>query len=133
MDEPTTDLETVARLAAEAATRALEPRVAALEPAVAELGQLVGEITTALRQAAGPDGNAARLAARLESAAQQVADLGQQHGQLQLQLATTVEQRLLPLEHLVEQLAAASAALPEALRTIDDLRLKVATIERKPR
>ena len=68
--EPT-ELETVARLAAEAATRAIpnpEDRLAAVEKSLAE-------ILAALAAAAGPDGNAARLARRLDEAEQLLATL----------------------------------------------------------
>jgi hypothetical protein len=91
-------LESVARAAAEAAVRALadpEARLLALELQVAE-------ILAALTTAASPQGNAARLADRLDG-----------------------------LEASLAQLAAAPpAAHPEQQQLIDDLRLKVATLER---
>jgi len=98
--EPTT-LETVARLAAEAALRAipdLGPRLDAAEIRLAE-------ILDALAAAASPEGNAARLAARLDDLEQGLRDLADKPA-------------VLP---------------PEKQQQLDELRLKVATIERTKR
>lgn len=97
--EPT-DIERVAQLAAEAATRTMpDPdgaRLAAVE-------QALGEITKALALAASPEGNAARISARLDALDQAVAALR----------------------------SAPAPAHPVQQKTIDDLRLKTATIERE--
>lgn len=93
-------LETVARLAAEAASRARPDYGPRLEQAEAALQ----EILAALAAAAGPNGNAARLAERLDR-----------------------------VEETVGHLAARPIpANPEQQQLIDDLRLKVAHLERKP-
>ena len=97
LPEETTE-ERIARLAAEAVNRArpdLSARLAAAEQGIAEL------IAT-LTAAAGPDGNGARLAARL--------------GQVEADLAALAARPLQP--H------------PEQQKQIDDLRLKVAHLER---
>lgn len=102
-DEPAvpepSPLETVARLAAEAAVRSLAghgPRLDALE-------QSVAEIREALTTAAGPAGNAAKLSARLDHVEQGIAEAREAGGQPN----------------------------PAQQKLIDDLRLKVATLERK--
>lgn len=94
--EPT-EIETVARLAAEAATRALPdnaPRLAAVE-------ETLRQILAALAAAAGPEGNAAQLGARLAA--------------VELTLAGLTSHQ--PAPH------------PEQQKLIDDLRLKVANLE----
>lgn len=91
-------METVARLAAEAAAGArpdLSPRLEALETSVQQ-------ILDALTAAAGPEGNAAKLAARLEAVESGLAELR----------------------------GATIAPDPEQQNLIDDLRLRVATLER---
>lgn len=99
--EPT-DLERVAQLAAEAATRALPadptPRLDALERSVQQILQ-------ALNVAASPEGNAAKLAGRLDAVEKTLTTI------------TTSP----PVPH------------PGQQKLIDDLRLKVATLERKQR
>ena len=95
------ELETVARLAAEAVVRALPPRpdhedrITAAEQQITALLQL-------LTAAAGPEGNAAKLAGRLDQ----------------------VEAGLQQL------LTAEPKAHPEQQQLIEDLRLKVAKLER---
>lgn len=94
--EPT-EIEIVARLAAEAATRAMPdygPRLTAAETSLAE-------ILAALAAAAGPDGNAAKLDARLSAVEQALTALTSQQ----------------PAPH------------PEQQLLIDDLRLKVAELQ----
>jgi hypothetical protein len=97
--EPT-QLETVARLAAEAVARALPDHTETIEQLVRE----VAEIRQTLAAAAGPDGGSARLSARLDAAEQALTDIAR----------TAAEPRPEPGQQ----------------KLIDDLRLKVAKLER---
>lgn len=150
--EPT-PIERVAQLAAEAAVRALPDHT---EP-IGQLQAAVAEILAALALAASPEGNAARLAARLEQAEQNIAkltaaagpegpaaraaaELGGRLEQAEQTLTGLLAVPVMPadLPGRLEQaeqtltglLAAEPAPHPEQQRLIDDLRQKVANIER---
>jgi hypothetical protein len=103
--EPTR-LERVAQLAAEAAVRARPdhgPRLEAVE------GQLA-EILAALAAAAGPDGNAARLDARLTAVERQLEDLAAAPPR-------TNEQQQQRLDNLHQRVADAERRLNERTRS----------------
>lgn len=73
-----TEIQRVARLAAEAATRTKPDHTARIEA----LETALAEILAALAAAAGPEGNAARLAGRLTAAEDAITALSQIADQL---------------------------------------------------
>ena len=103
--EPT-ELESIARLAAEAAVQAMQRQIPEdLVPRLELVEQGLAEIREMLAAAAGPQGGSARLGARLEAA-----------------------------ERQLEEIRATPARLdPEQLQLLDGLRHKVAHIERTQR